>query len=91
MFGFEPDPEYPNYAFHPEGKQIILAKFIIENKTITKISYMPCVVNKKGQPEIFKHNDEKGSQVFKYMDKITRQAGLNAKFEWAGNEVTVFE
>ncbi|MBN2401770.1 MAG: CapA family protein, partial [Spirochaetes bacterium] len=91
MFGFEPDPEYPNYAFHPEGKQQIIAKFIINNKKITKISFIPCIVNKKGQPQIFKKSDDKGQQVFDYMQKITLEAGLNAKFDWAGEEVAVFE
>ena len=41
-----------------------------------------------GQPEIL-DNDEMGQQVFDYMDKITRAAGLNARYEWEGDEVVV--
>jgi poly-gamma-glutamate synthesis protein (capsule biosynthesis protein) len=89
LFGFEPDPEYPNYPFHPEAKQTIIAKFIIEEKKIARVSYIPCRVNKKGQPEVLK-NDERTRQVFEYIEGITREAGLNARFEWDGEEAIVF-
>ena len=88
LFGFAPDPEYPTYPFHPEARQTIIAKCTIKNRKITQVSYLPCLVNKQGQPEILK-NDERGQQVFNYMDKITRAAGLNAQYEWDGNEVVI--
>jgi poly-gamma-glutamate synthesis protein (capsule biosynthesis protein) len=47
------------------------------------------MVNKKGQPEILKH-DERGQEVFDYMDKITRGAGLNARYEWEEDEVVIY-
>jgi poly-gamma-glutamate capsule biosynthesis protein CapA/YwtB (metallophosphatase superfamily) len=88
LFGFEPDPEYPTYPFHPEAKQTIIAKCTISHGSITRVSYLPCFVNKKGQPEILR-NEEKGQQVFDYMARITREAGLNAQYEWDGNEVVI--
>jgi poly-gamma-glutamate synthesis protein (capsule biosynthesis protein) len=88
LFGFEPDPDYPTYPFHPEAKQAVIAKFIIEDKKIARVSCIPCWVNKKGQPEVLK-NDERGRQVFGYLEKIAREAGLNARFAWDGDEVVV--
>jgi poly-gamma-glutamate capsule biosynthesis protein CapA/YwtB (metallophosphatase superfamily) len=88
LFGFEPDPEYPTYPFHPEAKQTIIAKCIIERKRIARVSYIPCMVNPKGQPEILK-DSERARQVSGYMEKITREAGLNARFAWDGDEVVV--
>lgn len=88
LFGFVPDPEYPTYPFHPEAIYTIVAKCIVENKKITGVTYIPCIVNKKGQTEVVKH-DERGQQVFDYMKKITEGAGLNAKFSWAGDEVKI--
>lgn len=88
LFGFAPDPDYPTYPFHPEAKQTIIAKCLISGGRITRVSYLPCLVNKKGQPEILK-NDERGQQVFSYMKKITQIAGLNAAFEWDGNEIVI--
>ena len=89
LFGFEPDPDYPTYPFHPEAKQAIIAKFIIEDKKIARVSCIPCWVNKKGQPEVLK-NDERAGQVIGYMEKITREAGLNARFERDGDQALVF-
>ena len=89
IFGFEPDPEYPPfYPFHPEAKHTLIAKCMIEDGEITRVSYLPCLVNKKGAPEILK-KDERGQQTFDYVEKITRGADLNARFQWEGDEVVV--
>lgn len=88
LFGFEPDPEYPTYPFHPEAVHTIIAKCYIEEKKIVKVNYIPCLVNKKSQPEILK-NDKRGQATFNYVEKITNEAGLNAKFAWDKNEVTI--
>lgn len=88
LFGFEPDPEYPTYPFHPEAKQTIIAKCLIDGESVYRVSYLPCLINKQGQPEILR-NDERGRQVFEYIERITREAGLNARFEWEGDEVVI--
>jgi poly-gamma-glutamate synthesis protein (capsule biosynthesis protein) len=88
LFGFEPDPEYPNYPFHPEAKHTLIAKCIIEDGKIIRVSYLPCFINKKGQPEILK-KDERGQQVFDYMNKITRGANLDARYAWEEDEVLI--
>lgn len=90
LFAFDPDPEYPTYPFHPEAKYTIIAKCIIEGGRITQAGYIPCVVNKQGQPEILKR-DARGQEVFEYIDKITRGAGLKTGFEWKGDEVLVHD
>jgi hypothetical protein len=88
LFGFEPDPEYPTYPFHPEAIYTIIAKCTIEDERVCQTSYIPCVVNKQGHPEIVGH-DDRGQEVFDYMEKITRGAGLDTKYEWKGDEVLV--
>jgi len=71
-----------------ERSQTIIAKCTIDGGNISRVSYLPCLINQQGQPEILK-NDERGHQVFDYMDKITREAGLNARYEWEGDEVLI--
>ncbi len=51
LFGFEPDPEYPNYPFHPEAKHTLIAKCIIEDGKITS----------RELPSLF-HQQEGGSR-----------------------------
>jgi poly-gamma-glutamate synthesis protein (capsule biosynthesis protein) len=89
LFGFVPDPEYPTYPFHPEAKQTIIAKCTISGGKITRVSYLPCLINKEGQPIILR-NEPAGQQVFDYMAKITNEAGLNAKYDWAGDEIIIY-
>lgn len=88
LFNFEPDPEYPTYPFHPEAVHTIIVKCVVNRGMISRVSYLPCLINKKGQPEILKH-DQRGQDNFEYVDKITREAGLNARFEWDGDEVLI--
>ena len=86
LFGFEPDPDYPTYPFHPEAIYTLIAKCIIESGKLSRISYLPCIVNKQGQPEIVK-NDSEGKRVFDYMNKITKAAGLNTIYRWKEDEI----
>lgn len=90
LFGFEPDPECPIFPFHPEAKNTFIAKCTVDGGTVARISFIPCFVNKKGQPEVL-GNDERGHQVCEYVDRITRAAGLNARYYWDGDEVVVYE
>ena len=61
----------------------------IENGTITKAGYLPCLINEHGQPEILK-NDERGRQVYEYVENISNAVGLNVRFRWEADEVVVF-
>jgi len=88
MFGFEPDPETPEYPFHPDSRTTIIAHVTVERDGGLRASYLPCVINRRSQPEIV-GRDERGQQVFDYVERITRAAGLNACFAWAGDEVVV--
>lgn len=89
LFGFELDPEYPTYPFHRDAKYSIVAKCTVEGGKISRVSYLPLLINKQAQPEILK-NDKRGQEVFAYMEKITTGANLNAKYKWDGDEVTVY-
>jgi poly-gamma-glutamate synthesis protein (capsule biosynthesis protein) len=88
LFGFDPDPEYPTYPFHPDAKYTIMGKCTVEDKRIVQTSYVPCLVDKQAAPHVL-GNDVQGQAVFDYMDRITRAANLNAHYEWQGDEVVI--
>jgi hypothetical protein len=90
LYNFEPDPDYPTYPFHPEAKMTIVARAVVENGKIDRVTFIPCRVNEKGQPEILK-NDAKGQKLFDYMEAITREANLNARFAWEADEIRVVQ
>jgi poly-gamma-glutamate synthesis protein (capsule biosynthesis protein) len=88
MFGFEPDPEYPLYPFHPEAKQTIVAKCVVDGRGAVEARFLPAFVDKTYQPVLL-GRDERGQQVFEYVARISREAGLRADFAWDGDEVIV--
>lgn len=90
IFGFEPDPRYPTYPFHPEAIYTMIAKSVIRGGCIMRNSYLPCIILPDGKPKVCK-NDQEGQIVFDYIETITRKARLNAIFRWEGDEVVIDE
>jgi hypothetical protein len=90
LFHFSPDPEYPTYPFHPEARYTIIAKVLLEGGAIADVRYIPCLMNKQGQPEILRA-DERGREVFDYVQRISQSARLSSRFEWEGDEVKILE
>ncbi len=74
--------------FPPDSNKTMIARCAVEDGHISRVSFFPCLINKQGQPEVLKR-DERGQQVFDYVDRISRKAGLNASYEWDGDEVVV--
>ena len=56
---------------------------------IKKVSYIPCYVNDKAQPEIVTRDDPRGKEVFSYIEKISRSQNLSTNFTWEGGEVVI--
>ncbi|MEJ2740233.1 MAG: CapA family protein, partial [Dehalococcoidia bacterium] len=84
-----PDTADSGYPWDSETAMTMIAKCTVEDRQISRVSYLPCLINNLGQPEILK-NDERGQQVFDYVDKITGKAGLNPVFKWSGDEVVIY-
>ena len=89
LFGFEPDPEYLTYPFHPEAKNAIIAYCEFDRDGVNTAGFIPCFVNRHSQPEVL-GNDERGRGVARYVEDITARAGLKAGFEWVGDRVQFY-
>ena len=77
-----------NPGIDPQAQWTIIAKCTIEGGKIKKAGYIPCIVNSERITEVLKH-DEQGQQMFEFMDRITKGAGLNVRYEWQGDEVII--
>src|SRR5512139_999406 len=42
LFGFEPDPTYPTYPFHPEARNAMIAVCEIGAECVRKAGFIPC-------------------------------------------------
>ena len=88
LFGFEPDPTMLAYPFHPESRNTIIATCEIDKNGISKIGFIPCWIENDGSPKPM-GNTEKGMEIARYVEKITQEAGLKAKFEWNEKEILI--
>jgi len=86
-----PYPDYPSFPFPPDSRKTIIAKCIISNKAVSKVSFLAAYINKMGEPEILVSKDERFGEVFRYMEEISRDQGLDTKYTIDGDEVIVKE
>lgn len=89
LFGFEPDPDYPLYPFHPEAKNGMVAACHISADGAISPGFRPIWMTPTGQPEPL-GDDERGRAVAAYVAAISQRAGLRTEFAWVGERV-VFE
>ncbi|ADG10820.1 CapA family protein [Caulobacter segnis] len=86
LFGFEPDPAYPLYPFHPEAKNGMVAACHIGADGVISPGFRPIWMTPTGQPEPLV-DDARGRAVADYVAEISRKAGLKTDFAWDGQRV----
>ncbi|MFC1988142.1 CapA family protein [Chloroflexota bacterium] len=89
LYGIKGNPEYPEYSGTVDARKSSLAKCLISNKKIEKVSYLPIMVNGHAQPEVLPRSDKRSSKVFHYIEWCCRDQGLDTMFSREGDEVVV--
>jgi len=84
-----PYSDYPSFPFPPDSRKTILAKCTITGKKISKVAFLPVIINRQGEPEILASKDHRFGEVFSYMEDIAKDQGLNTKFRIVGDEVVI--
>jgi hypothetical protein len=84
-----PYSDYPSFPFPPDSRKTILAKCVITNKEISRVSFLPVIINKQGEPEVLAQDDGRFGEVVSYMTDITRDQGLDTRFTIDGDEVII--
>lgn len=80
FYGKEIDPAYPTYPFPAESRQTMILS-CTANKSANKVSFLPAVVNNKGQPEIVTPKSKIGKQNFKLMSSLSADLGTTLKIK----------
>ncbi|MEW2507748.1 CapA family protein [Amycolatopsis sp. NPDC047767] len=84
------DPAYPNYPFPPESRKAMLATIDLRGGAVSRLGLVPCLIDPHGVP-VPVSREAGGEDVVGYLRKATEGAGLNAKFDWDGDEVVITE
>lgn len=75
---------------HPDQSKTFILKCLISGKKIQRLSYLPVQLDADwANPEPLTRSDPRAQEIFKYMEDITRNAGLDTKYSWDGDEVVV--
>ena len=67
----------------------MIAKCVIYNKKIAKVSFLPVMINKQSQPVILAADDKRSEEVFNYVAEMTKDQNLGTQFTWDGDEVVI--
>jgi poly-gamma-glutamate synthesis protein (capsule biosynthesis protein) len=84
-----PYPDYPSFPFPPDSRKTIISKCTINDKKITRVSFLPVIINRYGEPEILAPDDVRFNEVVRYMEDITGDKGLDTRFTTVGDEVVI--
>lgn len=72
-----------------QARKTLIAKAVIQDGKIKRVSFIPCYINEQLEPEILSRNNTRGQEVYDYMEDISRSEGLNVHFSWDGDEVLI--
>lgn len=86
LFGFDPDPEMPDYPFHPESRNTAIAVLEISDDHI-EVGLVPCWIDQDARP-VPVGRDERGESVAAYLRKITAEAGFSTRLVWDGDRLS---
>ena len=86
-YGVKLDPDYPNLAYGENAKRSLIAKAVISDASVTKVSFLPVLIDKQLRPEVLHHVDPRFDDAVKYMDWASE--GYDHKFAVVGDEVVV--
>jgi len=78
------DDEYP---MPPDTRKTLIAKCIIRNKRIERVSFLPVYINTQSEPELLSVDDDRFHEVVRYIDDITKDQKLNTRYVIDGDEV----
>jgi hypothetical protein len=83
LYGFAPDPDMPQYPFHPQSRNTAVALCRFDENGLVEAGFVPCWIDGSARPVPL----EEADAVIGYVERITAAAGLNGRFVRRGDEV----
>jgi poly-gamma-glutamate capsule biosynthesis protein CapA/YwtB (metallophosphatase superfamily) len=83
------EPGWEEYPFPAEWRKSMIAKAVIVDRRIQKVSFQPCMINRFAQPEPLSASDDRFRDVEEYVAWCNRDQGIDTKFSSDGDEVVV--
>jgi len=89
FYGVNVDNDYRHYPYPVDCRKTMIAKCMISNKKVSKVSYLPALINARTQPEPLSAGDQRSGEVYDYVAWCCEDQKLETKFVREGDEVAV--
>lgn len=83
------DRRYKAYPFPAESRMTMACKITISERQIQKVSFLPALINEDSQPRFLSRKGNEFHDVLNYIQKITKDQGMNTGFTVKEDEVIV--
>jgi len=87
LYSTDIDPEYPYLPYGKDAKRSLVAKAVLTKSGVSRVSFLPALINKQYKPEILKKGDARFNDGVEYMEWASE--GFAHQFNVEGNEVVV--
>lgn len=86
-----PNPEYPTRVGIADSSKSMIVKCLISDKKIQKVSFLPCLINKQGQPEPLYNGDERSDEILNYARWCCQDQKMETKFVREGDDILIID
>jgi poly-gamma-glutamate capsule biosynthesis protein CapA/YwtB (metallophosphatase superfamily) len=86
-YGVVLDPEYPHLPYGTDAKRSLIAKAVIGQEGVTKVAFLPVMIDRHLRPEILRYGDPRFDDSVRYLDWASD--GFDHAFAVEGDEVVV--
>ena len=86
-YGVVLDPDYPHLSYGSDAKRSLIAKAIIGQRGVERVSFLPVLIDKKLRPEVLCNGDVRFQEAVQFMDWVSEEFDHHFKIE--GGEVVV--
>jgi poly-gamma-glutamate synthesis protein (capsule biosynthesis protein) len=80
LFGFVPDPAMPEYPFHPESRNTMIARLEITAFGVVAAAALPLWIDADARP-VPVAGSARGREIESYIRRITAEAGFDTTFD----------
>jgi poly-gamma-glutamate capsule biosynthesis protein CapA/YwtB (metallophosphatase superfamily) len=81
FYGIQMDTELPTHPHPPHCRQSMILKCAIRDKRIQRMSFIPTLFGKTGQPEILPEDSEEFQEIFTLMKALSGEIGVELSVE----------
>lgn len=84
------EPDFDSlYNFPPASRLSMIARLVIREGSVQDAGFLPVFIDRDAVPRVLEPADPRFNEVIDYMRAVTAEAGLNGRYEPAGQVVRI--